>query len=561
MQFICNFMYIFANKYTILMFQGQEIDDILKTRDGDCVYSYEYMDYLRDEDRKVPNPYIVIPQRGCQEMFLACNAEMVFYGGKRGGGKSWAILDDVLKDINNKFFRATIFRKEVNDLEQLENNSDILYSQFGSYNKSKTDMTWNFSKGSKVKLTYYSGSYSDFRTRFQGREIPYIAIDEITQIEYKKFKYLMTCNRNSHYIPNRFFGTCNPDPDSWVIKVIDWWIGEDGYPIPERNGVVRYCFMGGEDAEDPSSISWGNTREEVYENNKALIDELYRPYENLNLGMTKEELFIKSVTFIEGRLEENIQLLRSDPTYVANLANQTTEEIERDLRGNWRYKTVGDDLINFDQMEKFFSNDMQIGDGKRRASCDVAFDGGDNLVLYLWIGNHIQDLFTCSKNSKIVLQLVKNKLEEWGVLEEDFTYDLSGIGQSFKGFFPHAIPFNNRESVDDKYKGQYDNIKSQCAYMFYHNLNDGEISINPNLLDMKFSGKGFKNMPLRDILMKERKAIKQDINNTDKGFCIIKKILMKQLVGHSPDFIEAMLMRYIFNIKHKRKHITGLGWL
>jgi hypothetical protein len=36
---------------------------------------------------------------------------------------------------------------------------------------------------------------------------------------------------------------------------------------------------------------------------------------------------------------------------------------------------------------------------------------------------------------------------------------------------------------------------------------------------------------------------------------------MKKLVGHSPDFIEAMLMRFIFEIKHKQKHITGLGWL
>ena len=68
-------------------------------------------------------------------------------------------------------------------------------------------------------------------------------------------------------------------------------------------------------------------------------------------------------------------------------------------------------------------------------------------------------------------------------------------------------------------------------------------------------------MLLRDILMKERKAIKQDINQTDKGFCIIKKLDMKKIVGHSPDFIEAMLMRFIFEIKHKHKHITGLGWL
>lgn len=543
------------------MFSGAELDDIVKTKGGDAVYSYEYIDYLREEDLKSPNPYVKIPQKGCQETFLSCNSDIIIYGGKRGGGKSWSILDEALKDCFDKYFRATILRKEVNDLEQLENNSDELYSQFGSYNKSKTDMTWNFNSGAKVKLTYHSGSYGDFRERFQGQEISYVAIDEITQITYEKFKYLLTCNRNSHYVPNRFFGTCNPDPDCWVAKFIDWWIGEDGYPIVERNGVERYCFMGGSDAKEPSSISWGDTREEVYEKNKALIDDLYRPYKNLNLGISESEMFVKSVTFIEGRLEENIQLLRSDAGYVSNLANQSLEEIERDLKGNWRFKTVGDDLINFAQMEHFFCNEMQIGDGKKRASCDVAFDGGDNLVLWLWIGKHIQDIFVCSKSSKMAVQLVKNKLSEWGVLEEDFTYDLNGVGQTFKGFFPSAIPFNNREAVSAEFKGMFDTIKSRCAYLFYHAINDGDISINPDILNMKFSGKDFKNMPLRDILMNERKAIKQDINNTDKGFCIIKKPDMKKIVGHSPDFIEAMLMIFIFIIKTKKHKLIGLEWL
>lgn len=544
------------------VYKGSKIDNITTTIDGMNVYFTDYIDYLRDEDRKNPNPYNIMPLAGCQETFLSCNADIVIYGGKRGAGKTGGILLDGLKDYNNKHFNAVIFRKEINDLETIERESEHFYSQFGIYNKSKNDMTWNFPKGSSIKLTYYAGSYSDFRTRFQGQEIPYIAIDEITQMEYEKFKYIMTDSRNSFFIPNRLFGTCNPDPDSWVAKFIDWWIGEEGYPIKERSGVIRYCFMGGSDAKDVSSISWGNTREEVYEKNKELIDDLYMPFEHLNLGLTKQEMFIKSACFIEGSLEENLIILRSSPEYVSNLANQSMEDIERDLKGNWKYKTIGDDLINFANMESFFKNEFQYGDKKRRASCDVAFDGGDNLVLWFWVGNHIQDIFTCSATSKTAMQNVKNKLEEWHVLEEDFTYDLSGIGQSFKGFFPNAQPFNNRESVEDRYKGQYDNIKSQCAYLFYHKLNNGEISINPDILTQKFSGKGYSNVPLRDVLMNERKAIKKDINQTDKGFCIIKKMDMKRAVGHSPDFIEAMLMRFIFDIKQqKTRKIIGLGWL
>ena len=52
------------------------------------------------------------------------------------------------------------------------------------------------------------------------------------------------------------------------------------------------------------------------------------------------------------------------------------------------------------------------------------------------------------------------------MLEENFCYDLNGVGQTFKGFFKRAVPFNNRESVDVKLKNVYDTIKSQSAYLF-----------------------------------------------------------------------------------------------
>lgn len=540
---------------------NNNFDKYTKTASGEHVYSYEYIKYLREEDRKEPNPCIVIPQKGGQENFLTSNADIVIYGGKRGAGKSWCLLAESLYDCYNKHFSAVLFRNEINDLELLERNSENMYSQFGIYNRSKNDMTWNLNNGGSVKLNYYAGLLQSFIKRFQGQELPYIGIDEITQMEYEKFKYIMTDNRNSHFIRNRMKGTCNPDPESWLAKFIEWWIGEDGYPIRERSGVVRYCFMGGGEDKSVDSILWGNSREEVYEQKKDFIDQLFIPYKELGLNVTPQEMFIKSVCFIEGNLEDNIQLLRSDPSYVSNLAQQSSEQIERDLKGNWKFKTAGEDLIKYAHMERFFNNSFQFADNKRRASCDVAFDGGDNLVMWLWIGNHIQDIFTCSASSKEVVQNVKNKLEEWRVLEEDFTYDLSGIGQSFKGFFPNAVPFNNRESVDDKYKGQFDNIKSQCAYIFYHALIDGEISINPDILEYRFSGKGYKMKRLADILMDERRAIKKNIELSDKGFCIIKKTDMKKIVGHSPDFIEAMLMKFIFEVKHKHKHIKGLGWL
>ncbi len=514
---------------------------------GKQVYSYEYIDKLREDDQKKRNPYKVIAQKGGQENILKSNADIIIGGGSRGGGKTGALLLEGLKDYNNKDFRAIIFRREVDDLSDIIDQSSRWYSDFGTYNRSKADMTWNFNSGSILKFNYYSDPYEDFKIRMQGKQYAYIGVDEITHMEYNKFKYLITINRNAYRIKNRFIGTCNPDPDSWVAKFIDWWIGEDGLPIKERDGVVRYCFMDGDEVQD---IYWGDTKEEVYEQCRDIIDKYW--LDSYSIYGSPADLFVKSVTFIEAKLADNIQLLRSDPTYLANLAGQSEEQRARDLEGNWHFKTVGDDMIKMKDMENFFDNPQQLGDGVRRVSLDAAFDGGDNLVMILWVGWHIKDLFVCRKNSKDTVNVVKSKLNEWKVNEENFTYDLNGIGQIFKGYFKSAVPFNNRESVANEDKGLYDTLKSQAAYLFAKKLIDKEISIEPHLLEYRFNAGKNRNVHLRQILMDERKAIKANTTAWDKGFSLIKKADMKKLVGHSPDFIEAMLMRMIFEIKKKK---------
>lgn len=471
---------------------------------------------------------------------------------------SFGILMDSLNDIENDAFKALILRKEKNDLSDIIETSYSIFSQFGTYNKSKDDMTWNFNSGAFLKFDYYADSIDDFKKRFQGKQFSYIAIDEITHMEYNKFKYIMTDNRNAAFIRNRVIGTCNPDPESWVAKFIDWWIDDEGFPLPDRDGVLRYCFM---DGDDTSSIVWGDTRDEVYEKCHGVIDKYWRE-EYAEYGSPKD-MFIKSVCFIQGKLSDNKQLLRSDPSYLANLANQSEESRSRDLDGNWKYKEMGSEIIKLSHMEELYERDRTDFDRTPFASCDIAMEGGDNLVLCLWTGHrtHLQDIFVCRHNSKVSVAVVQAKLKEWGVPDDHFTYDLNGLGQIFKGFFPKAVPFINQGGVEPEYKYVYANIKSQAAYTFSQRIISGELTIEKGLLERKFSGSGYSNMKLKDILLNERKCIRQDPSNTDHGFALPKKKMMKQIVGHSPDFIEAMMMIEIFNIAKKCKVRKGFGFI
>ena len=482
----------------------------------------------------------MIAQKGGQENALASEADIVIAGGNRGGGKSWMLLLSVLNEIYDPNLSALILRKERDDLSNLVDKSEKLFKDLGEYKRSKDLMKWDYKCGGTMTFSFHDGPLKDFQDRFQGREYNRIGIDEITQIEYLKFKYIQSCNRNAHHLKNQLIGTCNPDPDSWVAKFIDWWIGEDGLPIKSRDGVLRWCFMNGDDVGD---IIWGDTPEAVYEQAKVIIDTVISEGEDWRD-------YILSVTFIRAELDDNKALMESDPKYKARLAGQSEEQRQRDLAGNWRFKSAGDDLIKWAHMDAFYKNAFQYGDEVRRVSCDVAFDGGDNLVMWLWIGNHIQDIYECQEDSARTVEIVRAKLREWGVREEDFTYDLNGVGQTFKGYFPKAMPFNNLEAVADDVKYLYVNLKSQAAYTFAMDLIEGRISINPELLDRC---PGNSKLTLREVLNIERKAIRRDDSKQDKGWAIIQKKVMKQLVGHSPDRIEGLIYRKIFDLK-KRRH-------
>lgn len=487
--------------------------------------------------------------------------------------KSFSILMEGLKDIKNPNFSAIILRNEKPDLENIIEDSKRVYKDYGTYISSDKSMYWDLKTGGRIRFSFHAGDYDDFVTRFQGKQYSYIAIDEITHISWKKFLYLSTCLRNAHGIRNRIVGSCNPDPESWVAEFIAWWIGfpdtvysdghihpeRDGLPIPERDGKIRYCFLAG--AETISDIVWGDTREEVYEKCREQIAEMWTP--DMEEYGDPKDLFILSVSFVESKLTDNKKLLESDPSYLARLANQSEEQRQRDLAGNWHYKSKGDDYLTMEIMENFFRLEPQWGDRKPRAAMDVALQGGDNCWMWLIVGNHIADVDVCQVDSEQLVSHTRNRLRQWGVLEEDFTYDANGIGGLMRGFFKKAVPFNNMEAPygatekDMKVaKQDYDTLKSQCLFDLADAIKYGRISISRDLLNKRFSGKGFENRTLREILMEERRCIKvdQEKANRGKGKCLIQKGEMKKIIHRSPDALESLGYSRIFWVKNTKPH-------
>ena len=471
------------------------------------------------------------------------------------------MLMEGLYDIDNKHFNSVLFRKNKDDFDNIENESRRWFDKLGKYNKSKDDMTWNFRTGAKMSFDTFDMDWKDFDAKYRGQQYAYIGIDEMPQMPFEYLKILMGSNRNTIGVRSRILGTCNPDPLSWLRVFIDWWIGKEdtvysdglthperkGFPIPERDGVIRYCFMG--QAESVDGIIWGDTPEEVYEQCRSDIDARWDPSLK-QYGYDKMTFAVKSVTFIKASIQENKSLLKNDPGYIASILNKSPEEVAKEWDGNWDVIKTSGDMIQPYHMDRIFGNAKMLGDGIRRATCDVAGDGGDNCVTWLWIGWHVADLFVCRRDLYTTPTLLRAKLQEWGVIEENFAYDLNGVGQVLKGAFPRSVKFNNEEAVDLKFKFLYNNKKSQCAYKFAERTQQEGWSIEYSLLGRKFKmGKDLRY--LRDILQIERKCVKQDMAKADRGWCIIQKEQMKkrECVGHSPDFFEALFMREIFELK------------
>ncbi len=519
------------------------------------IISEDEVQDIREEWEKTHTTSIIFSQKGGQTDMLSSSADISIVGGGRGGGKSYVLLMQALYDVYNPNLRAIIFRKVLDDLSDIIDTSNELYSDFGIYNRAKNDMTWNFRNGGWLTFSFHDMEYDDFHDRYQGKQYPYIGIDEVTQMSFKKFKVLTMSNRNAYGIRNRIVGTCNPDPDSWVARFIEWWIDQEtGLPIPERAGKIRYCFM---DGDDVSQIVWGDTRDDVFEKCKDTLMAFWKP-EFERYG-SPQELLIKSVTFVPAKLADNVALMSSDPSYIANLIGQDEETRARFLDGNWKYKAAGTDIIKMEHMERFYNNAVQTGDEVRRISCDAAFDGGDQCVFWLWEGNHIKDIAVCSKDAKKTIEYAKALLERWGVREDNFAYDLIGVGQVFKGFFPKAIPFNAKEAVEQKFKGMYFNIKAQAFQYFADHIKDGTYSIDPDLLERRFSGRNYKNKTLREILNEERRVIR--FREDDPTRTIDKVREMKRIIHRSPDFVEGMTIREVFNIKKGHHNPKNLGLL
>ena len=120
------------------------------------------------------------PNDGPQTSFLASAEREVFYGGARGGGKSYAMLVDPLRYCHKAQHRALLIRRSMPELRDMITHSQRLYSRaFKGARWREQEKEWRFPSGARIEFGY-AENMTDV-LRYQGQSYTWIGVDELPQ--------------------------------------------------------------------------------------------------------------------------------------------------------------------------------------------------------------------------------------------------------------------------------------------------------------------------------------------------------------------------------------------
>lgn len=243
----------------------------------------------------------------------------------------------------------------------------------------------------------------------------------------------------------------------------------------------------------------------------------------------------KDKKFVQSLPKDNPHLPQS---YLDSLLSLDDNSKQRLYYGNWEYDNDPAKLIDYEKIQNIFTNDF-LPYGEAFISADIARFGSDKMVICVWKGFMVIEIFTLAKSSITeVAQAIRNLASKHSVPLSNIIADEDGVGGGVvdilgcKGFVNNskAMPV---EGVDV----QYQNLKTQCYFKLAELIQDDKVFVNctdGNIID---------------DMSKELEQVKRDKIDNDGKLRILPKEKVKELIGRSPDYSDALMMRMYFCFK------------
>lgn len=492
---------------------------------------------------------VISPQPGFQEKFVASRADVVWGGGAAGAGKSFALLLCYLmfctaEGMGGAYFRRTM--TQIKALGGLWDTSEELFMQLPKEERpspNTVSANWTFPNGNR--LTFNHLQHEKNKNDWQGTQIAILGFDELTHFSESMYWYLISRSRSRSDYRSLVRCTMNPQGDGWVKDFLvgggyvypdDYHIESlAGYPVQSMAGVIRWYIRYEE------KVIWGDTKRDVAFGIPKSSRHLYTGAD------------VKSFTFIPGKLDDNPILLKNDPGYRGNLLSQSVEDQAQLLGGRW---SSGPDnrlkLIDTPSLRDLFSNDFVPG-GEPFLTADIAMEGADDLVLNVWDGWILTDIYTYPVTmGDEVLKKIKQVCTMHGIPGKNVAFDSQGVGNYLKGFLRSAVavsgsakpyPVEGVANGKKEERPNYANLRSQLHFYARDKIQDYETYCAVPRSD-----------PEGERLFKELNAIHKKETGHDQKLAIEPKDAIKErLAGKSPDRSDAFVLRAALDLAPRKK--------
>lgn len=178
-----------------------------------------------------------LPEPGPQVQAFLSPADILFYGGAAGGGKTDLLLGLAV----NNHRHSRIFRRQYTQLRALiERSREILTNTTARYNSQQA--MWRYVPGARL-IEFAACQLERDKEKFKGRPADLIGFDEVCDFSETQVRYIIAwCRTVVQDQRCRVILTGNPPttPEGeWIIEFFAPWLDEE-HPNPAEPGELRW---------------------------------------------------------------------------------------------------------------------------------------------------------------------------------------------------------------------------------------------------------------------------------------------------------------------------------
>lgn len=224
----------------------------------------------------------------------------------------------------------------------------------------------------------------------------------------------------------------------------------------------------------------------------------------------------------------------------------TVSEYQKQVKGNFDYDDDPTALCKHEDILAIFKNNHVPLLNKYYITADIARLGSDKAVIFVWDDWTVIDYRTFNLSLLTEIQQCINLFRyKYQIANHLCIADQDGLGAGVVdncdiiGFVNGATPFPEQTGEDYK-KPQYNNLQSQCGFKLAQKINKNQINVAPNLFTQDE----------QDTIAEELGQLKTHRVDQEGKMFLLPKVIIKENIGHSPDYRDTFLMRSYFDISN-----------